>query len=99
MTVKRIIVTAGEPAGIGPDLVLALSKESWTHQIVVCADKHVLAERAKMLGIKLELIDYQRDAPITPQKAGSLVVEHIPVAHPVVAGQLDESNGHYVLNT
>ncbi|MEL7293325.1 MAG: 4-hydroxythreonine-4-phosphate dehydrogenase PdxA [Pseudomonadota bacterium] len=99
MTVKRIIVTAGEPSGIGPDLVLALSKESWTHQIVVCADKHVLAERAKMLGIELELIDYQRDAPITPQKAGSLVVEHIPVAHPVVAGQLDESNGHYVLNT
>ncbi|UPQ89302.1 4-hydroxythreonine-4-phosphate dehydrogenase PdxA [Vibrio sinaloensis] len=99
MTVKRIIVTAGEPAGIGPDLVLALSTESWTHQIVVSADKNMLAERAKTLGIEVELIDYQSDAPITPQKAGSLVVEHIPVANPVVAGQLDEGNGHYVLNT
>ncbi|NVD05649.1 4-hydroxythreonine-4-phosphate dehydrogenase PdxA [Vibrio sp. JPW-9-11-11] len=99
MTVKRIIVTAGEPAGIGPDLVLALSKESWTHQIVVCADKNMLAERAQALGIDVELIDYRTEDAIIAQKAGSLVVDHIPVANPVVAGQLDESNGHYVLNT
>jgi len=52
MKIKRIVVTAGEPAGIGPDLVLALSKEDWTHQIVVCADKNMLAERATALGIK-----------------------------------------------
>ncbi|MGB5804488.1 MAG: 4-hydroxythreonine-4-phosphate dehydrogenase PdxA, partial [Vibrio anguillarum] len=51
MTIKRIVVTAGEPAGIGPDLVLALSKEDWAHQLVVCADKSLLAERAKELNI------------------------------------------------
>ncbi|MDW2313770.1 4-hydroxythreonine-4-phosphate dehydrogenase PdxA, partial [Vibrio sp. 1075] len=34
-SIRRIVVTAGEPAGIGPDLVLALSKEDWAHQIVV----------------------------------------------------------------
>ncbi|WP_425666325.1 4-hydroxythreonine-4-phosphate dehydrogenase PdxA [Vibrio tubiashii] len=99
MTVKRIIVTAGEPAGIGPDLVLALSKENWSHQIVVCADKQMLAERAAQLGICVELIDYQADSEVVAQKAGTLVVDHIPLTNTAVAGQLDEANGQYVLKT
>lgn len=99
MNCKRIIVTAGEPAGIGPDLVLALSKESWSHQIVVCADKTLLAERAKLLGIDVELVDYSADAEVTPQQAGTLIVDHVPLASNVIAGTLDEANGHYVLKT
>lgn len=99
MTIKRIIVTAGEPAGIGPDLVLALSQEDWTHQIVVCADKSMLAQRALALGIDVELIDYLASMPITQQKAGSLLVEHIPLMADCSMGQLNEANGHYVLQT
>lgn len=96
---KKIIVTAGEPAGIGPDLVLALSQHNWHHQIVVCADKQLLDQRAKELAIDVELIDYQRDMPTIPQQAGTLIVDHIATAQPVVAGQLNENNGHYVLKT
>lgn len=99
MKIKRIVVTAGEPAGIGPDLVLALSKDDWTHQIVVCADKNMLAERATALGINVELLDYNAELTPQPQKAGTLVVDHIATTAPVVAGQLDEQNGHYVLKT
>ncbi|CAH8227207.1 4-hydroxythreonine-4-phosphate dehydrogenase PdxA [Vibrio aestuarianus] len=99
MTIKRIVVTAGEPAGIGPDLVLALSKEDWAHQLIVCADKTLLEQRAQQLGINVKLEDYDSSAEPTPQQAGSLVVDHIPLATPVVAGKLDEANGHYVLNT
>ncbi|MBD1565172.1 4-hydroxythreonine-4-phosphate dehydrogenase PdxA [Vibrio sp. S12_S33] len=99
MTIKRIVVTAGEPAGIGPDLVLALSKENWAHQLIVCADKTLLEQRAQQLGINVKLEDYDSSAEPTPQQAGSLVVDHIPLATLVVAGKLDEANGHYVLNT
>ena len=99
MTIKRIVVTAGEPAGIGPDLVLALSKQSWPHQIVVSADKELLEQRAKQLDIDVQLIDYNASALPTPQKAGSLVVDHIALNVPAIAGQLDEKNGHYVLET
>ncbi|NGZ62980.1 4-hydroxythreonine-4-phosphate dehydrogenase PdxA [Vibrio aestuarianus] len=99
MTIKRIVVTAGEPAGIGPDLVLALSKEDWAHQLIVCADKTLLEQRAQQLGINVKLEDYDSSAEPTPQQAGSLVVDHIPLATPVVTGKLDEANGHYVLNT
>lgn len=99
MAIKRIVVTAGEPAGIGPDLVLALSTEDWTHQLVVCADKQMLAQRAETLGIQVTLLDYDASAEPKPQQAGTLVVDHVPVTTQVVAGQLDESNGHYVLKT
>ncbi|OLQ92832.1 4-hydroxythreonine-4-phosphate dehydrogenase PdxA [Vibrio ponticus] len=99
MAIKRIVVTAGEPAGIGPDLVLALSKEGWDHQIVVCADKTMLAQRAEQLGIEVTLHDYDASQPATKQQAGSLIVDHIPSATSVTAGQLDEANGHYVLQT
>ncbi|MHC6528422.1 4-hydroxythreonine-4-phosphate dehydrogenase PdxA [Vibrio proteolyticus] len=98
-TTKRIVVTAGEPAGIGPDLVLALSTESWEHQIVVSADKSLLAERAKQLGVEVKLLDYDAAKAPVAQTAGSLVVDHIPLAAPCSAGQLDEANGHYVLKT
>ncbi len=99
MSSKRIIVTAYEPAGIGPDLVLALSAQDWPHQLVVCADKALLAQRATQLGIQVKLLDYQRDNPVQAQQAGTLLVEHIPLAEPVVVGQLNPANGHYVLKT
>ncbi|MCK6263018.1 4-hydroxythreonine-4-phosphate dehydrogenase PdxA [Vibrio sp. ZSDE26] len=99
MSIKRIVVTAGEPAGIGPDLVLALSQEDWSHQIVVCADKNLIEQRAQLLNIDVHLIDYSESLAITPQKAGSLVIDHIELDAPCKAGELDEANGHYVLKT
>ena len=98
-SIRRIVVTAGEPAGIGPDLVLALSKEDWAHQIVVCADKNMLLERANLLGIDVQLTDYNPEEAPKAQKAGTLIVDHIEMAENVIAGQLNEANGHYVLKT
>ncbi len=96
---QSIIVTAGEPAGIGPDLVLALSQHNWPHQIVVCADKPMLAQRAQALNLDVEFIDYDASQQAKPQKAGSLIVDHISTSSPVIAGELNEDNGHYVLKT
>ncbi|MCA2015783.1 4-hydroxythreonine-4-phosphate dehydrogenase PdxA [Vibrio tritonius] len=99
VTVRKLVVTAGEPAGIGPDLVLALSQHDWPHQLVICADKQLLATRAQQLNISVQLQDYQKDNTAVPQKAGTLVVEHIAMAEPAIAGQLNEANGQYVLKT
>lgn len=99
MTVKRIIVTAGEPAGIGPDLALSLAQQDWPHQIVVCADKSLLEQRARQLNLTIDLIDYHSTATPAPHRAGTLVVEHIKLDAPAVAGLLNEANGHYVLMT
>ncbi|WP_070963159.1 4-hydroxythreonine-4-phosphate dehydrogenase PdxA [Vibrio sonorensis] len=99
MSTKRIVVTAGEPAGIGPDLVLALAEQNWPHQIVVCADKSLIAERAKQLGIVVSLEQYKPDTPLQPQQQGTLLIDHIPLVEPAVAGELNEANSHYVLKT
>ncbi|GAL26331.1 4-hydroxythreonine-4-phosphate dehydrogenase [Vibrio variabilis] len=96
--IKRVIVTAGEPAGIGPDLAVALSQKEWPHQVVICADKSLIAERAQQLGISVEFTDFdpQNFDSHTP---GRLVILHEPLAVPAKAGVLDERNGQYVLNT
>ncbi|MEZ9330724.1 4-hydroxythreonine-4-phosphate dehydrogenase PdxA [Vibrio breoganii] len=99
MSCNRVIITAGEPAGIGPDLVLSLVDSDYPHQLVVCADKNMLQQRAQHLGIDVDLLDYDAKQAPSPQRKGTLTVEHIPMAKEAVIGQLDEANGHYVLKT
>ncbi|CAH0532566.1 4-hydroxythreonine-4-phosphate dehydrogenase [Vibrio stylophorae] len=96
---QRIVVTAGEPAGIGPDLMITMGQHSWPHQLVVCADKTLLAERAKSLGLTIQLKDYDSNVPASASQAGELVVAHVPLASPAIAGKLNEANGRYVLDT
>lgn len=95
----RVAVTAGEPAGIGPDLVIQLAQQSWPVELVVCADKGMLQQRAAQLGLSVQLHDYEPLSPPQPQQAGTLSVAHIPCAAPVVAGTLNEANGAYVVAT
>ncbi|WP_440025969.1 4-hydroxythreonine-4-phosphate dehydrogenase PdxA [Chromobacterium amazonense] len=91
-----LAVTAGEPAGIGPDLALLLPELAPRSRCVVVADWGLLAERAAQLGLAITLVDYRRDQPAP---AGALEVLHVPLAAPSTPGQLDPANGRYVLDT
>ncbi|RWX54038.1 4-hydroxythreonine-4-phosphate dehydrogenase PdxA [Photobacterium chitinilyticum] len=97
--VKRIAITPGEPAGIGPDLVLALTQQDWPHELVVCASSQLMVERAALLGLPLTVIDYDPAQPAQPHKAGTLVIANHELKAPSKAGELNELNGHYVLET
>ncbi|WP_100656078.1 4-hydroxythreonine-4-phosphate dehydrogenase PdxA [Alteromonas flava] len=94
----RIAITPGEPAGIGPDLVAKIAQQQWDAQLVVFADKSMLAQRAELLGLPLQLTDFELDETRL-QKAGELFVKHIPCDKPVQVGELDSDNGHYVVET
>ena len=59
----------------------------------------MLTERAEQLGVEVQLLDYDAALPAQVQQKGQLYVEHIAVSQPVAAGQLNEANGHYVLQT
>lgn len=48
---QRVVITPGEPAGIGPDLVVQLAQRAWPIELVVCADGALLTEQAAMLGL------------------------------------------------
>lgn len=91
---RPLAITAGEPAGIGPDLCLQLAHHQ--QPLVVIADKALLQQRAKQLGINVQLHDYASPAPQAP---GTLSVLHLPLARPVQSGQLDPANSLYVIET
>ena len=77
MTLPVIAVTSGEPAGIGPDICLNLAAHSLPCRPVVLGDKHLLAERAAMLGKTVRIRNYH---PEHAPKPGTLEVRHIPLA-------------------
>ena len=87
----RIAVTAGEPAGIGPDLCVLLASEPFDGDVVFVGDRGVLAARAKDRGVAFDLPDY---APGSTARASLL---HVPAARPVTPGQLDAGNARHVL--
>lgn len=96
----RIVVTAGEPAGIGLDLCCALAGEPFPASLMVIADENALLERARALRISLDITPYMPDAPVPSHTGDSrLVVLHQPADQPVTPGRLDPANSTYVLKT
>ncbi len=94
--VRRIAVTCGEPAGIGPDIVLALAHHTWPAQLVIHGDPQLLEARARQLGETVEL-DVFTDAPPQPSPRGRLLVAPTALAVPASAGRLDRRNASHVL--
>ncbi|GAB58876.1 4-hydroxythreonine-4-phosphate dehydrogenase PdxA [Rheinheimera nanhaiensis] len=95
----RIGITPGEPAGIGPDLVIKLAQQDWPAELVVCASGQLLSERAAQLGLPLQLTPYDANSLPRPQRAGSLTLADFSLAEPAVAGSLNAANGRYVIDT
>ena len=92
----RIALTSGEPAGIGPDVCLGLAARELDCDLVCLGDREMLTERARVLGLKVELRSYERASH--RHVPGTLRVEHRPLPARAVAGRLDARNAPYVLN-
>ncbi len=88
-----IAVTSGEPAGIGPDICLALARRSFSARIVVLGDRGMLESRARQLGLDLRLSDPEAGAT-----SDSIACLHVPLASPCRAGKLDRRNAPYVIS-
>lgn len=95
----RIAITPGEPAGIGPDLIISIAQQAWSAQLVIVASKELMEQRAKQLNLPITFIDYDANIEATPQAAHTLTILDIPLAQPCVPGTLDVSNGAYVVET
>lgn len=93
-----LALTAGEPAGIGPDLCVQIAQEALSCQLVVIADRDLLQQRAALLRLPLEIIE-RSATHFSEHKPGSLQIVHIPVSVPVSPGKLDPANACYVLRT
>lgn len=95
----RIALTPGEPAGIGPDLVITLAQQAQQHEIVAIADPQLLQARAQQLGYTLQLREINlQDAP-RPSTAGELAILPIALAETALPGKLNVHNAPYILRT
>jgi 4-hydroxythreonine-4-phosphate dehydrogenase len=95
----RIIVTSGEPAGIGLDLCCMLASQAFAASLVVIADSNALQTRAQTLGIKLKIVPHAEGTDIDAHAGnGTLAVLHQPARQAVKPGQLDPANSSHVLD-
>lgn len=93
-----LALTPGEPAGIGPDLVIRIAQQQWPRPLVAIADPELLGERASRLDLPLQLLPYEPGCDI-PAPAGSLYHHPVALERSAVAGRLDPGNARYVLQT
>lgn len=90
-----LYVTSGEAAGIGPDICLSLAQRVDERPLVVLADLEMLKQRAEVLKLQVDLIEYQGQGVSSQQ--GQLFVEHVPLVQDVILGELNPKNAMYVL--
>lgn len=92
---KPLLISSGEPAGIGPDLCLELAQ--YELPVVVLGDREVLEARAKQLNLSVQFVDYHSNKALEI-KPGLLTVQSISCPEPVVSGELNINNASYVLD-
>ena len=94
-----VAITAGEPAGIGPELVALLAarhrERPFPARLVVIGDREVLAARARRIGLAPRYADY--DGASFAPVGGAIEIWHQPIAAPVTPGHPDPSNAYSVL--
>lgn len=93
-----LAITPGEPAGIGPDVLLTLIQEPLDYLPFVFADPALLRARATQLGLPLTLLE-QAPARHDIHRPGHAWIHPIPLARPASPGRLDSANAAYVLET
>jgi 4-hydroxythreonine-4-phosphate dehydrogenase len=94
---QLIALTPGEPAGIGPDLAAVIASEPAHDEIVLVADRDLIAARARQLGLALSLREYRAQESELGQ--GGYRILHVPLSRPAIPGCLDPANATYVLAT
>ena len=84
---RRLALTVGEPAGIGPDICLEIVRQPPTGTaITLIGDIELLRARATQLGHDVDLVPLGRGAPAAPA-TGAASVCHIPLAQSPAPGQ------------
>lgn len=99
MKLARIAITSGEPAGIGPELLVRAAQQSWPAQVIAIADPQLLRDTAALLGLPLKLHVWNLPTEVKAAMAGELWIYPVTLSAPAIPGQLDARNAAYVLET
>ena len=92
-----VLITTGEPAGIGPDICLLLAA-GFSERMVLMGDGNLLQARARQLGLDLELKEISATSSLERASSFRKVrFIHIPIHNKVVPGKPDPANVPYLL--
>jgi 4-hydroxythreonine-4-phosphate dehydrogenase len=96
---RPLAVTMGDPAGIGPDILLASFADAHLAlpRLVAFADPDVLRQRATQLGIEISITEIASPSLIETVNPRSLAVVPVRVAEHVTPGQPSAANGSAVI--
>ena len=95
--IPKLLITTGEPAGIGPDIVLTAACQKHSAHLIATGDRALLTERAVALGLDLTFPPYSSTDTAAPHQPGALPLIDIPLKAPCTAGSLAPQNVNYVL--
>ncbi len=98
----RVLITPGEPAGIGPELVVKLLYgRNFPAQVVVLSDAPSIAREAAALALEINLLELEPnlDSPRQPHRRGEITVlpQGSPL-RPVSPGKPDPENAPTLVN-
>lgn len=95
----RLAITPGEPAGIGPDVVIAAAQKPFNAELVAVADPDLLQHRAAQLNLSLNLVRFDPAASVIPHQPGTLKILPVPHRMSGAPGQPHPDDAAYVLET
>lgn len=102
-SIPQLVITTGEPAGIGPDLIIELASKEQQYQnkaeLIVIADKTMMQQRANQLDIPISFKDYNKTNSPKCNSLGEITILDTPCSEKVNAGELNVKNASYVLDT
>lgn len=94
-----IAITAGEPAGIGPDLCIQIAQQPLSVEWVVVADPELLQLRAEQLDLAINIEQYDPSDEPSLVPAGTIRVVPVSCANRDCCGRPDVANVDYLLET
>lgn len=90
---KKLFISPGDPAGIGPEISLRALSENKSIQkyFVLAGDRDFYQNLIEKSDIDLKLTDKESDED-------GILLKHIPLQNEVILGQPDISNANYVID-
>lgn len=96
-TLPSLVITTGEPAGIGPELCAKVAMQALPARVAFLGDAELLAQRAQSTGSQVTVRLLNNATEIPPHEPGQMCIIPVPLARPSQPGQLDTANGPYVI--
>jgi len=98
MSIPRLAISTGEPAGIGPDIMLLAAQQNYNADLLVIGDPALFTQRAKALSLPINITLSNFDQAKTPTLSGNLKVIPTNLENQCEPGKLNRRNANYVFD-